>query len=61
MIQGLLALQCGLDQDRQVFLDLILADQFRQALGAQSIIHTVVRLGFRVERAVAFCHKRDYT
>jgi hypothetical protein len=51
VIERFLSLPCGRNKNGEVLLDLILPDQVSKFLRTQSIIHTVVGLGFRVERS----------
>ena len=51
MIERFSALDGGLYQDTQVFLDIFLPDQVRQRLWAQCLVEAVIRFRFRVEQA----------
>jgi hypothetical protein len=62
MVEGFFALTGGLDQDGEIFFDLMLSDQVAEHLRAQGVIDAVVGFGFRVEGAViGIGHGANYT
>jgi hypothetical protein len=59
VIQRLAAVLGRIDQNGQVFLDLILPDDIRQFLRTQGIIHAVIGFGFGVEYRDVFLHDTE--